>query len=126
MKNIIVSLLIFIFTLSFIIFANHKLNNLCDFIAKNCNTILEELPSDDWDDIQATSQKLINKIEDCKLLTSIYINHNDYDTLNHEALKLYYFIYTRDKTEAYAATAILKSYSEKVKDLSKPTIENIL
>lgn len=126
MKSIIVSVLIFTCTLSFVLFANYKLNSLCDLIIYNCNIVLEELPNNNWDDIQIICENLLNEIEKANVLSSIYINHNDYDTLNHEALKLYYGVSTQDETEAYTSAAILQSYSKKIKELSKPTIENIL
>lgn len=125
MKATIVSILLFLSLLGFVIYADNSLDNLCDNIEDKCTLITRCLEKDNYDDAYDMSKEILVDLNDRSLITSIYVNHTDYDTLYCEALRLSAYIYKKDKSKSYNSTKVLKCNSHIVKSLHKTNLKNI-
>ena len=125
MKNTFISILLFLTVLTFVAYSNYRLNYLCDYIEKNSNEIQELINLNSWQAASLKTDALLSTIKDNNLLSSVYLNHNDFDILCCEALKLSIYIECMNNDESCVSTDLLKAYATNIKRLHKPTLENI-
>jgi hypothetical protein len=64
-------------------------------------------------------------IEENGLLTSVYIDHNDFDNLQDEALQLSIYTSCKDTTESLISVGTLKNSAFNLTSLHKTNIKNI-
>lgn len=125
MRNAIISIVIFFSLLICVFFLNNAILNLCDDIKDKTNEIELELLNNK-DIAYEKSKELLNFLNDHDLITSIYVNHQDFDTLKNETVKLCIYISHDSFTDAHASLNLIKTEAETVKHLQKPGIDNIL
>lgn len=126
MRTMIISFTIFICLLGFVVYADHTLKDLCDKTIDSCDEILVELNNDNWTNAEANSKKILNTLNNSSFISSIYINHTDYDILYNEALRLSSYIKQNDASESFTSARLLKSYSYNIKHLHKLDVKNII
>lgn len=126
MRNAILSILLFIFTMFCVLLLNNSVNKLCDDIKFQAEDIEIDLRNDDLELAYSKSIKLLESIEEKNLVTSIYLNHQEFDNLLNEAVKLSTYIIHEDKTEAHASLHLLKHNTVHIKTLQMPIFKNIL
>lgn len=125
MKNTLISILLFILLLGFVIYANISLDKLCLNISEKCNTIEILIEEDDLHSAYLESQRILQELKDNSLLTSIYLNHCDFDNINNEAVRLAQYLKYNDISESSAALSQLRFFTDNIKKLQEPTFENI-
>ena len=125
MKNTLISIILFCLLLGFVMYTNISLEKLCYNVTSKCETIEDYLNNNNWDLAYIESKDVLIEIEENALLSSIYLNHCDFDNLHNEAIKLTQYIKYNDISESNAAVSILKISAQNIKNLNKPTIENI-
>jgi hypothetical protein len=125
MKSTLISISIFVSLLCFVFFANNSLNKLCDTITESSEEIEELLTNKEWDKAYSYTDEVISLIEENQLLSSVYVNHNDFDNLMDEAVELSLYVGCRDYTESIVAVNSLKNFAKNIKHLHEPNIENI-
>lgn len=125
MKTTITSCSLFLVLLSFIIYSDYRFDNLCNNIDKQCLDIIEHIEDNNYSQAYAETIEIINQLEDSNLIASVYINHNDYDVLNIEAIRLSTYLYTEDRSNSLTTAFLLKKYTKDINDLSSVHIKNI-
>lgn len=125
MKPTIISIIIFLSLLGFIIYADNSLDNLCSNIENKCTLITNSLEENNYENAYKLSKQILSELNDRSFITSIYVDHNDYDTLFREALRLSSYIHTKDTSESYNSAKILKCNSHTIKSLHKTNLKNI-
>ena len=125
MKNAVISVIIFIGLLVGIFFLNKSVLNLCDDIKVMTNEIEMLLSANDKENSYLKSLELIKYLQDTDLITSVYVNHTDFDTMRYEAARLCVYIENNDKREANASLHVIKYQAETVQHLQKIGIDNI-
>jgi len=126
MKNAIISVIVFLCLLISIFFCNSSVLNLCDDIKYKTDEIELILLNNDKQTAYDKSLELLEFLQKNDLITSIYVNHQDFDAIRNEAIKLCVYISHDDITEANASLHVIKYSAETVKHLQRPGLDNIL
>ena len=126
MRNAILSILLFLFTMICVFFLNNSIINLCNDIKIQAEDIELKITDGKLEDAYFQSLELLNSIEEKNLVTSIYLSHQEFDNLLNEALKLSTYLIHEDETEAHTSLHLVKYNTDHIKKLQMPTLENIL
>ena len=125
MRNTIISILIFFGLLAFVYYADNSLQRLCYDISSSSEEIEFLISSDNWDAAYSKTIDVINEIKANDMITSIYLNHTDFDNLLNEAIKLSLYVRSEDSTESNVSVNLLKSSADIIFNLHKANIQNI-
>ena len=125
MKNTITSIILFLLVFSFVAYANNSLSKLCENIAEDSENIENLINKNEWDEAYSYSLDLIEEVKNSHKLSSVYVNHTDYDYISNEAEKLSIYIREKNISEAYVSANMLRSTVHNISHLHKPSIENI-
>lgn len=125
MKNTITSIILFLLVFSFVAYANNSLSKLCENIAEDSENIENLINNNEWDEAYSYSLDLIDEVKNSHKLSSVYVNHTDYDYISNEAEKLSIYIREKNISEAYVSANMLRSTVHNISHLHKPSIENI-
>lgn len=125
MRNAILSVLVFIFTMTCVYFLNNSIINLCDHVKVQAEEIELKITGGELEDAYYQSLELLNSIEEKTLITSIYLSHQEFDNLLNEAVKLSTYLVHEDATEAHTSLHLVKHNSDHIKKLQKSSLENI-
>lgn len=125
MRNAVLSILVFIFTMTCVYFLNNSIINLCDHVKTQSEEIELKITGGQMEDAYYQSLELLNSIEEKTLITSIYLSHQEFDNLLNEAVKLSTYLVHKDATEAHTSLHLVKHNSDHIKKLQKSSLENI-
>jgi hypothetical protein len=125
LKNTFASIILFLSLFAFVAYSNYKLNILCDFIQSSCTEVDSLIQSGSFEEASIKTDQILSTIKDNHLLSSIYLNHTDFDILSCEALKLSIYVEAKNDDESYVSANLLKCYACNIKKLHRPTLENI-
>ena len=125
MKNTITSIILFLLVFSFVAYANNSLSKLCENIDEDSENIENLINNNEWDEAYSYSLDLIEEVKNSHKLSSVYVNHTDYDYISNEAEKLSIYIREKNISEAYVSANMLRSTVHNISHLHKPSIENI-
>ncbi|MBE6091345.1 MAG: DUF4363 family protein [Clostridium beijerinckii] len=125
MRNAIISILLFLLTMSCVYFLNKSVISLCDKIEMQTEDIELNIASDKMEDAYYQSLELLNSIQDNNILTSLYLSHQEFDNLLDEALKLSTYLVHKDSTEAHTSLHLVKHNTDHLKKLQTLSFENI-
>lgn len=126
MKTTYISTILFLCLILFISFADFKLQKLYNNISVESDIIEDLLNDYNWDLAYEKTTTLIENIKKESLLSSVYVNHVDFDNISNEAIKLCSYIQCEDISESHVSANILKSYAQIIKELNKFSLKNIL
>lgn len=126
MKNTIISFITLFILLFFVFIGNNNLNSLCDDSLKLSNEIQLTLDNNNWDDALEKSLELKKVMSNGFKKVSIYINHQDIDTLNTETVKLINLIKIQDLPNSLSCLDTIKCLAEYIKELQRINLTNIL
>lgn len=126
MKNTIISFITLFILLFFVFIGNNNLNSLCDDSLKLSNEIQLALDNNNWDDALEKSLELKKVMSNGFKKVSIYINHQDIDTLNTETVKLINLIKIQDLPNSLSCLDTIKCLAEYIKELQRINLTNIL
>lgn len=125
MRNAVLSILLFIFTMICVYFLNTSVLNLCDNIKNQSEDIELKITSGQMEEAYNQSLRLLNTVEENNVLTSLYLSHQEFDTLLNEALKLSTYLVHEDETEAHTSLHLVKHDADHIKKLQIPSLENV-
>jgi len=125
MKNILIALIIFSSLLGFVYYADYTLIKLCQNITSSSDEIKISIEEGNWDEAYENSTILMNFIEENSLLTSVYINHNDFDNLQDEALQLSIYTNCKNTMESLISVDTLRNSALNLISLHKTNVKNI-
>lgn len=126
MKNTIISFITFFILLLFVFIGNNNLNSLCDNSLMLSNEIQIALNNNDWEDALEKSLSLKKVMSNGFKEVSIYINHQDIDSLNTETVKLIDSVKVKDLPNSLSSLATIKCLAEYIKELQQINLTNIL
>ena len=125
MRNTLIAILIFSSLLGFVYYANYTLLNLCEDVITGSNEIEILIEEGNFEEAHKNSTILMELIEENGLLTSVYIDHNDFDNLQDESLQLSIYTSCSDTTESLISVGTLKNSALNLINLHKTSIRNI-
>lgn len=125
MRNTIISILIFFGLLAFVYYADNSLQKLCYDISSSSEEIEFLISNDNWDAAYSKTIDVINEIKANDMVTSIYLNHTDFDNLLNEAIKLSLYVRSEDSVESNVSVHLLRSSADIIFNLHKANIQNI-
>lgn len=125
MRNTLIAILIFSSLLGFVYYANYSLLNLCEDVITSSDEIEILIEEGNFEEAHKNSNILMELIEKHGLLTSVYIDHNDFDNLQDEALQLSIYTSCKDTTESLISVGTLKNSALNLICLHKTNIKNI-
>lgn len=125
MKNAIISIIVFFVLLIGIFFLNKSIINLCNSIEYKTEDIEVTLLNEDYDKAYDKSLDLLYYLQEGDFIASIYTNHQDFDSLRHEAIRLCLYISKNEIGEAYASLHFIKYSAQTIKHLQSVTLGNI-
>ena len=125
MRNTLIAIIIFSSLLGFVYYANYALLNLCEDVITSSDEIEILIEEGNFEEAHKNSNILMDLIEENGLLTSVYIDHNDFDNLQDEALQLSIYTSCKDTTESLISVGTLKNSAINLTSLHKTNIKNI-
>ena len=126
MKNTLISFATLFILLFFVFIGDTNLNSLCDNSLKVSQEIQIALDNNNWDDALEKSVELKKIMSNGYEKVSVYVNHQDIDTLNTETVKLIDFIKVRDLSNSLSSLDSIKCLAEYIKELQQINLTNIL
>lgn len=125
MKNVIISICIFIVMIIAIFFSLNYLNKTCENLMKQCDELEEIISKETWDNSYEKSMELLKDLQDKHNILSMFINHQEIDNMTNELYKFTQYVKGKNKDEALASIHVVKFYIEHIEDLQKVNIQNI-
>lgn len=125
MRNAVLSILLFIFTMTCIYLLNNSIIALCDDVKMQSEEIELKITSGKMEEAYYQSLELLNSIQEKNLITSIYLSHQEFDNLLNEAVKLSTYLVHEDATEAHTSLHLVKHNSDHIRKLQISNLENI-
>lgn len=126
MKTNFISAILFLCVLGFIFFADSKLQRLYNNISSESKTIENLIDDDNWEEAYYKTVTLLEDIDKESLISSVYVNHTEFDNLTNEAIKLCLFIQCRDISQSHVSANLLKSSAEAIRNLNELNLKNVL
>ena len=125
MKNVIISICIFIVMLIAIFFSLNYLTKTCDNLMTQCDELEDIISKETWDNSYEKSMDLLEDLQDKHNILSMFIHHQEIDNMTNELYKFTQYVKGKNKDEALASIHVVKFYIEHIEDLQKVTIQNI-
>ena len=126
MKNIIVSLILFLTVTTFIVFSDSKIQTLCSDIISRSNKLEETIDNNDFETAYNYSVELLDLLKSNAFICTIYLNHLDIDSIIDESVKLTVLVKSKDLSNSLVSLHLIKYNAERLMKLQNITIENIL
>ncbi|MDO5039159.1 DUF4363 family protein [Clostridium sp.] len=126
MKNIIVSLILFLTVTTFIVFSDSKIQTLCSDIISRSNKLEETIDNNDFETAYNYSVELLDLLKSNAFIYTIYLNHLDIDSIIDESVKLTVLVKSKDLSNSLVSLHLIKYNAERLMKLQNITIENIL
>lgn len=126
MRNTIISIVLFLALFISIFFADKSLTSTCNKVATKCEEIEILLNNKDNDKAYTEAVDLLRLMEKESSISSMYVNHVDYDFLIVEVLRLSLYIKEKDYSESLASLHVLRYGARNMKEMQTPTLKNLL
>ena len=125
MKNILVSVLIFLIMLFSINHSTNYLNTTCGKLIKSSDTMEDIILKENWSKGYKMSREILDEWKNEYRKLSVFVHHAQIDDINNEFLQLTQYIKCKDKTESLAKIHLIKFYLNNIIDQQKINIQNI-
>ncbi|WP_027623716.1 DUF4363 family protein [Clostridium lundense] len=125
MKNVYISLILFICMIFSIIFSINYLDKIYTNIGKLTIDLEQSIDKENWNSADKLVKEISNEIETNSSKISIFVNHMEIDNINNEFSKLTQYIKYHNKEEAMASLYAVRFFFEHTLKLEKINIENI-
>lgn len=125
MRNAIISIILFIGLMLGIYFLNNSILDLCTEIQTQTDQIEFVMNQNDFETAYSLSVELLNSIQSKNFITSIYLNHQEFDNLINESVRLCVYIIYEDESEAHTSLHLLKYNTDHIRNLQLLKLENI-
>lgn len=125
MKNVIISICVFVIVIIAMVFSIRYLNTACSKLEVSVNKLELLLNEEKWAEADTLSNDLYDQWEKQYSIMPIFINHSEIDIMNNEILKLTQYVKCKNKEESLASDHAIKFYLDSLKSIQKVTIQNI-
>ena len=126
MKNIVISLILFIALIFGVFISLNYLSTMCNDLVKKSDTIEEQIAKENWQEAYNSSMKLTDDWKEHCDTISFFVHHQEIDNIDNELWKLSQYTKCRNKDESLASIHVVKFYINHIKNLENVTIQNIL
>jgi hypothetical protein len=125
MKNIFMTLFLFIGVILICFFSVRYLNNISDKVYAENTSIKKYIQSENWTKANNKSKEMSNQWHIYSNNCSVFVNHTLIDDLSLEEHKLEAYIKTKDKEEALASSESIEFLLERIKKLETINLQNL-
>ncbi|MFA9397502.1 MAG: DUF4363 family protein [Clostridiaceae bacterium] len=125
MKRLIFPIFLFFSMILFIVLGTNFSNNSCKELKGISNKMEIMIENNQWDECYNTSIKLLDTWKISSKYLSIFINHSEIDSVNTEIWKLTQYTKFKNKDESLACIHTIKFLMEHIKNIQKPSLQNI-
>lgn len=125
MRNIFISLGIFIVMVAAIFFSISYLNSVSSKLQKLNDDMEQYITDDNWDKAYKTSMTFVSEWENHSKIIKAFVNHQELDNVELELWKLPQYVKEQTKDEALASVHVLKFLLGHISNLEKVNIQNI-
>jgi hypothetical protein len=125
MKNVVISLLIFIIMVISIAFSLNYLNKVSDDLGRLNDEIEQYITDNDWDKAYKSSIEYTEKWKDYSEKLKLFVDHQEMDKIEIELWRMPQYIKERNKEESLATVHVLKFLVNHISDLERVNIQNI-
>lgn len=125
MKNMITSLIIFILITIFIVFSTNYLNKKCYYYREMSNSLEQSILDDAWEKSYTDVLIYLREWRESSSIISIFVNHENVDSINRELLKLTQYVKNNNKDDSLAIIHEIKFLLDNISSSEKITIQNI-
>jgi len=126
MKNVVISLIIFIIMIICIVISLNYLNKATDDLRKLNDEIELYITDNDWDKAYKSSIEYTEKWRDYSEKLKLFVDHQEMDQIEIELWKLPQYIKEKNKEESLASIHVLKFLIDHISELEKVSMQNIL
>jgi len=126
MKNIVISLILFIALIFGVFISLNYLSTMCNDLVKKSDTIEEQIAKENWQEAYNSSMKLTDDWKEHCDTISFFVHHQEIDNIDNELWKLSQYTKCRNKDESLASIHVVKFYINHIKNLENVSIQNIL
>ena len=125
MKNVIVTLILFLGVIIICSTSVMYLNNISNTIYKENASIKKYIQDGNWDKASSKSKEMSNYWKIYSDTCSMFVNHTLIDDLSLEDAKLNAYIKTKDEEEALASSNSIEFLLGRIRKLEKINIQNL-
>lgn len=125
MKNIFMTLFLFIGVILICFFSVRYLNNISNKVYAENTSIKKYIQSENWAKANNKSKEMSNQWHIYSNNCSVFVNHTLIDDLSLEEHKLEAYIKTKDKEEALASSESIEFLLERIKKLETINLQNL-
>lgn len=125
MKNVVISLLIFIIMVISIAFSLNYLNKVSDDLGRLNDEIEQYITDNDWDKAYKSSIEYTEKWKDYSEKLKLFVDHQEMDKIEIELWRMPQYIKERNKEESLATVHVLNFLVNHISDLERVNIQNI-
>jgi len=126
MKNLIISVTIFVTMIIAIFLSTQYLSRICLDLTKTSTTLEYQITNEKWKEAYGTSIKLTSKWNNYCTKLSVFVDHEEIDNIDHELSQLVQYTKCENKDESLADINIIKFYIKHITNMEKISIQNIL
>jgi hypothetical protein len=125
MRNIIISIAIFVVMIVALFFCINYLNKVSSKLQKLNDDMEQYITNDNWDKAYKTSMSFVDEWENHSKIIKVFVNHQEIDNVELELWKLPQYIKEKTKDEALASVHVLKFLLSHIPNLEKINLQNI-
>lgn len=125
MRNLIISVFIFITMLIAIFFSTQYLSRICSNLTKTSSDLEDQITSGKWKEAYDTTMKLTSKWQNYCNKLSVFVDHEEIDNIDNELWRLTQFTKCENKDESLACLHALKFFISHISNMEKISLQNI-
>ncbi|MEG0771869.1 DUF4363 family protein [Clostridium sp.] len=125
MKNIIVSIIVFVVMCVCLFFASQYIILTADKLLEVANKMETNIVDEAWDESYIRSFELLDIYEGHIRHMTVFVNHVNVDVIYSEVIKLTQYCKEEDKPEALATLHLIKTLLQEVRQMEQITVNNI-
>jgi hypothetical protein len=125
MKNIVITVIVFLVMCICLFFASQYIILTCDKLLKIANKMESNIVDEQWDESYIRSFELLDIYEGHVQHMTIFVNHTNVDIIYSEVIKLTQYCKEQDKAESLATLHLIKTLLNEVHQMEKISVNNI-
>lgn len=125
MKNVIISLLIFIVLFISILFSVRYLDSICKKLQIQNDKIENYVDGKDWKSANDSIKVFSKDWDKYSAIVSVFVHHQELDDINSELQKFTQFVRYEDQEGAQSSSYTIKFYLSHISEMEKWNLQNI-
>ena len=125
MRNLLISVAIFMTMIVAIFFSTQYLSNICSDLLKTSSTLEKQITAEKWKDAYDTSMELTSKWKNYCTKLSVFVDHEEIDNVDGELWKLSQYTKCANNEESLASLHVIKFFIGHITNMEKISMQNI-